>query len=284
MRETLLKLRRELAPLYPKGEIEAIIRIIFEHLKGWSPVDIVMHGDTELSPFIKGKVDAILERLRNHEPIQYITGEALFYGLHLSVNPSVLIPRPETEELAELVLKHCGEHPDLEIMDAGTGSGCIAIALARNLKFPQITAIDISPEALGVAEKNARQLKCRIKFRQTDILTLREEPSRWDVIVSNPPYICTSERALMEANVLDYEPDTALFVPDNDPLRFYRPLVRYGEVSLKPGGALFFEINPIYADDLVRLLDESGYADVQTHRDIYGKIRFTSAIRPYTDD
>ena len=193
MKETIKMLRDSLAQIYPKGEAEAIIRIIFEYLKGWSPVDIAIHGDEELSPFIRGKVNGILERLKENEPIQYVVGQARFYGLDFKVTRDTLIPRPETEELVELVLKHCDGRADLRVLDAGTGSGCIALALARNLRFPQITAIDISEGALAVARENAARLKCRVSFRKADILKLSPCRDSWDVIVSNPPYICMSE-------------------------------------------------------------------------------------------
>ena len=284
MKETIKMLRDSLAQIYPKGEAEAIIRIIFEYLKGWSPVDIAIHGDEELSPFIRGKVNVILERLKENEPIQYVVGQARFYGLDFKVTRDTLIPRPETEELVELVLKHCDGRADLRVLDAGTGSGCIALALARNLRFPQITAIDISEGALAVARENAARLKCRVSFRKADILKLSPCRDSWDVIVSNPPYICMSEKVGMEANVLDYEPYNALFVPDNDPMRFYTPLAQYARQSLMPEGALFFEINPLHAGQLCDMLGSLGFAGVTAHNDIHGRLRFVSAINQDTDE
>lgn len=280
MKETLAKLRRDLRRIYSDGEAEAIIRLIFEHLKSWTPVDIVLNEDKPLSDFMKGKVDAILARLMNHEPIQYITGQARFYGLDLKVAPGVLIPRPETEELVELIVRDADGKADLRVLDAGTGSGCIAIALARNLRFPQITAIDMSAEAIEIASENARNLKCRISFRLQDMLSLPADVDKWDIIVSNPPYICESEAKDMEANVLDYEPRGALFVPDNDPLRFYRALSGYAIKALAPSGRLYFEINPLHVDSLINLLTEQGFVNVLTHTDISGRKRFVSAMRP----
>ena len=280
MRETLAAMRSRLLKIYPKGESEAIIRLIFDNLKGWSPVDIVLNEDKPLSEFMRGKVDAILNRLEAHEPIQYILGQARFYGLEFKVNPSVLIPRPETEELVDMIVRAYGGKSDLDILDAGTGSGCIAIALARNLRFPEITAIDISDEALALARENAKTLRCNINFRHQDILNLPSDHNVWDIIVSNPPYIAVSEASAMEPNVLDNEPHQALFVPDADPLRFYRALARYGKDALKPKGSIFFEINPLFADRLLQLLATEGYVHIEATRDIHGRLRFVNAQRP----
>lgn len=277
-------MRRSLEKIYPKGESEAIIRLIFECLKGWTPVEIVLHEDQPLSDFIKSKIDQILDRLKTHEPIQYILGHARFYGIDFKVTPDVLIPRPETEELVDLIVKHCGQTPDLRILDAGTGSGCIAITLSRYLKFPQITAIDISEPALVVAKENAKTLKSNVRFKHADILSLPPESDRWDVIVSNPPYICDSEATAMESNVLDYEPHSALFVPDDDPLRFYTSLAQYASRALEPEGMLFFEINPIHADSLSDMLLTSGFSSICQYRDMQGHIRFVSAKKVRDDD
>ncbi len=276
--------RGRLAAIYPPGEAQAIVRVIFEYLKGWSAVDLALHSDDGLSEFMLGKIGAIEQRLLKHEPIQYITGEASFFGLRLRVTPDTLIPRPETAELVDMALRHCGDRTDLSVLDAGTGSGCIALALARNLRFPQITAIDISEKALEVARDNARRLKCRVDFRQADMLRLPAHREEWDVIVSNPPYVCEREKGAMEANVLDWEPHVALFVPDADPLRFYRALGRYAASALRPGGALFFEINPDYADGLAKMLREQGLEDVTVSRDMEGRLRFASALKPCRDD
>ena len=197
MRFTLRRLRTELSPLYGKREAEAMIRLIFSHLKGWRPVDIVLHEDDTLTDYMHRKVSEILSRLKKHEPLQYILGQARFFGRDLKVTPAVLIPRPETEELVQLALGRLGSRRDLHLLDACTGSGCIAVALARNLPFPEITAIDLSAGALGVARENARALRVKVDFVQTDALSLEEgslpgEP--WDAIVSNPPYIGEMER------------------------------------------------------------------------------------------
>lgn len=276
-------MRRRLRALYPAGEAEAIIRLIFESLKGWSPVDIVMNEDKPLSDFIKGKIEAILERLERHEPIQYILGTARFYGLDLKVCPGVLIPRPETEELVDMIVKRYGDKSDLRVLDACTGSGCIALALARNLKFAHVEGFDLSEEALDVARENAKALKCRVEFSRCDALMLPRDSDRWDIIVSNPPYIVPSEAADMDANVLDYEPHEALFVPQQASLLFYRAMAEYAIKALVPGGSLYFEINPLYAVQLVQLLKDTGFEQVTLYNDIHNRLRFAYAQRPSDD-
>ena len=276
MRDTLRKLREILRPLYGNGETEAIIRIMFHYLKGWNTVDIIMHEDASLSPFIKSEIDAILKRLVKHEPIQYITGEARFHGMEMKVTPDVLIPRPETDELVDIIVSDAGETEDLRVLDIGTGSGCIAIALARSLRFPTVTAVDISDAALAVARENASNLKANISFIKEDILTDSPE-GIFDIIVSNPPYIDESEKSGMEPNVLDYEPKIALFVPDNNPLLFYKRIAEIAVRKLSPAGKLYFEINPRHATELSRYLNDCGFDDVQVIRDSFGKLRFIRA-------
>ena len=256
MRETLAYMRRELGGIYPPREVEALIRIIFEYLKGWDTVELVMHEDKPLSDYIKGKVRDIVARLLRYEPVKYTT------------------------ELVEPIVKQAGGHTDLRVLDAGTGSGCIALALCRNLRFPEVTAVDISPEALEVAARNSPKPKCRISLRREDILSLPRDRELWDIIVSNPPYIDDSEAKDMDANVLYYEPHSALFVPDSDPLRFYRALGLYGIEALTPGGLLYFEINPRHADELRRMLSGFGYSDIEIYQDMQGRRRFICARRP----
>lgn len=280
MRDTLRHLRTSLRSIYPPGEAEAIIRLIFEHLKGWSPVDLALHEQEPLSEFMKGKVEGILVRLMRHEPIQYVTGRARFYGLELAVSPAVLIPRPETEELVEMIVRESEGKPDLRVLDAGTGSGCISVALARNLRFPKVRAIDVSRDALEVARANAKALRCRVDFRKEDMLALPVQEEMWDIIVSNPPYVDRSEAAQMEANVLEHEPYSALFVPDEDPLLFYRALGEYGIRALVPGGRMYLEINPRHARELASMLSGLGYTQVKSHKDIHGRDRFVTACRP----
>lgn len=280
MKQTLQHIKDTLSPIFLQGEINSLIKIIFENLKGYSQVDIIMHGDDELSDYIKGKVQSILTRLLNHEPIQYILGDAYFQGMHLKVTPHTLIPRPETEQLVDIIVEE-NHASDLRVLDIGTGSGAIAIALARALRFAQVDAIDISAEALSVARENAKTLKTRVNFALKDILA-EPAPSAplYDIIVSNPPYITEKERHDMEANVLDYEPHTALFVPDNDPLLFYRAITLYAKSALAPGGRLYFEINQNFGKETEQLLDNNGFTNIAVIKDMYANDRFVSATKP----
>ena len=246
MRETLKKLRDALRPMYGDRETEAIIRIIFHHLKGWSVTEMLIHGQEPLSPFIISEVDKILQRLLKHEPIQYITGEARFHGMEMKVTPDVLIPRPETDELVDIIVGDSGNKEDLKVLDIATGSGCIAIALARNLPFAHVTATDISDGALKVARENASNLRANIDFIHADVFSWPPE-SCFDIIVSNPPYVDESEKKKMEKNVLDYEPASALFVPDDNPLIYYKRIADIAVKSLSDNGRLYFEINPLHA-------------------------------------
>ncbi|MDE6768345.1 MAG: peptide chain release factor N(5)-glutamine methyltransferase [Muribaculaceae bacterium] len=279
MRDTLRHLRSCLRPIYGDRETEAIIRIIFHHLKGWNLTDMLIHEPEPLSPFIKSEIDKILQRLLRHEPIQYITGEARFHGLELHVTPDVLIPRPETAELVDIIADDAKDRTDLKVLDIATGSGCIAIALARTIRFPRLTALDISAAAIKVAQENAHTLKTDISFICADIFKWSSN-DQFDIIVSNPPYIDESEKASMEKNVLDYEPHSALFVADNDPLRFYKRIANLAEDLLVKGGRLYFEINPRHASDLSHLLKAQGYSDVEIIKDSFGKDRFIRATHP----
>lgn len=272
-----------LEPKYGHGEAQAMVRFIFENLKGWSAVDLVIRQEDTLSDFIAGKVSDVVKRLLNDEPIQLIFGVADFYGMKLKVTGATLIPRPETAELVDIIVKD-NRQKDLRVLDAGTGSGCIAIALARNLPFAEVTAIDLSTAALAVAKENAQQLHCQINFKVADILELPKVSlpgAPFDILVSNPPYITVREKADMDRNVLGYEPSSALFVPDDDPLRFYTPLLKAAADGLVvPGGKVYFEINPLYAGDLRQQANRLGFDEVAILRDSYGKNRFLSAVRP----
>lgn len=286
MKETIRLLRARLRPVYGAGESEAMIRMIFGRLKGWRPVDIVLHEDEELTPYMRRKIEEILARLMKHEPLQYILGTARFYGLDLKVTPDVLIPRPETEELVEIVLRSLGSREDLHVLDACTGSGCIAVALARNLRFPHVTAFDVSEPALAVARENAEALKVKVTFCRADALRLSPDTlpgAPWDAIVSNPPYIGGMEKASMEPNVLDYEPHSALFVPEKEPLLFYEALGRYAMKTLREGAGIYFEINPLHAEELESMMRGLGFEHTELIRDMSGKLRFFTARKPMTD-
>ncbi len=276
--------RDRLSAHYPPGEAQALTRIVVEELLHYEPVDVVLHKDSIISPFMQEKIDKVVERLLNDEPVQYIFGKARFCGLEIKVTPDVLIPRPETQELVDCIVKEWGDRSDLSVLDVCTGSGCIAVALARGLKWTDVTAIDISEAALGVARDNVTQLKVNVTLRQGDALAM-ESPAEplWDIIVSNPPYIAENEKRDMEQNVLRYEPHLALFVPDNDPLRFYKAIGRYAAASLRAGGELYFEINPLYRDALVAMLEGEGLVDVESWADAEGRQRFVRAKSPRDD-
>lgn len=274
------RLRDLLTPEYGAGEAEAMTRLIFSALKGWSVTDLLIRADTQLSEFIISEIESILKRLGEGEPIQYILGKARFYGMDFSVNQAVLIPRPETEELVDTIMRENADRKDLRVLDLCTGSGCIAIALARHLPFSQVVAVDISAEALEVARKNSTDLHTSVAFRQQDILDLDSSAltaDTYDIIVSNPPYICEREKTEMERNVLDYEPDIALFVPDDDPLKFYRPIAEIARKTLSDEGKLYLEINPLYHKEIEKMLMAKGFTDVITINDISRRPRFIRA-------
>lgn len=279
---TVDKLQRDLvarlAPRYGEGEAKAMVRLMFHHFKGWNVTDIVINSDVPVSDWLLQSMTRASERVESGEPLQYVLGEARFYGLDLKVSPSVLIPRPETEELVEIIIKE-NTSPDLRVLDVGTGSGAIAVALARNLKFPVITAIDLSPDALKVARENARNLRVKVDFIEADIFTFDPRVDSFDIIVSNPPYIAESEKKDMEANVLMHEPHSALFVPDSDPLVFYRRIALLGLTALAGGGRLYFEINPLFATQLKSELVQMDYSEVEILEDISRKARFIQAVK-----
>ena len=271
---------RKLAQEYDEGEAKAVARMVYEVRYGLTLSDIYIGKDTQLSLDCQTELEEITKRLIEHEPVQYILGQADFCGRTFHVEPGILIPRPETEHLCRLITKHAAiGFPNRTILDIGTGSGCIAITLALDIPNSQVTAWDISPIALRVAKENAEQLGAQVNVVENDMLqqTCQVAP-QWDLIVSNPPYICDSEAEQMEANVLDYEPEIALFVPDDDPLQFYVPIMNYAQSALHPGGELWLETNPLYEEIIEERLLELGF-NVTAHDDQFGKTRFIQAIR-----
>lgn len=273
------KLRQRLAAEYGEHEAEAMVRLIFHSLKGWDTTALIVNGNMEVSEWLESKIEDIMTRLAEHEPLQYVLGEARFYGMDLAVDRSVLIPRPETAELVDMIVREAGEESDLQVLDIGTGSGAIAIALSRNLRFPEVTAIDISADALRVAKNNAERLKARVRFEHRDIFTYEPEPERLDIIVSNPPYIPDEERETMERNVVDYEPGLALFVSDAEPLIYYSRIIEVASRGLKRGGRLYFEINARFGEEMRRLMEDGGFEGVRIERDSYGRDRFAIGVR-----
>ena len=265
------ELWKRLTTVYDDSEAKAVARYLLEIRYGFTMTDILCGKVESLS---EEELMALLNRLLKGEPVQYVTGVAEFGGRRFHVEPGVLIPRPETAELCQWIVSSLHTpHSSLHILDIGTGSGCIACTLAAELPGSKVTAWDISDEALRIAQENAQNIGVNIFFEKADILSISPS-SQWSTIVSNPPYICNKEREGMEQNVLDHEPSLALFVPDEDPLLFYRAITRFAKTALKDGGNLYFEINPLYAQPLEQLMQEEGFCDIRFRYDSFGKQRF----------
>lgn len=276
MNKIVAYIRSRLQPYYTAEEVSALSRIVCCDLLGQAPTDYYLGKDIALSSKKEQELEDILQRLSRFEPLQYIEGRTLFLGREFWVAPGVLIPRPETEELVELMLKEIPA--DARILDVGTGSGCIAISLAKELPDALVTAWDVSPEALSVARANARKLQADVRFVECDVLACQvDEVGLYDVIVSNPPYVTEAEKADMEPNVLQWEPSLALFVPDDDPLRFYRRIAVLGRDMLADGGRLYFEINRAYGREMVEMLRTMGYVGVRVEKDLSQNDRFVIA-------
>lgn len=272
-----------LIPTVEEREARALAFVVLEDAFGLSRTDIYLGKDTAFSEDDTIRLKKILRRLEQGEPVQYVIGTAQFCDLTFRVTPDTLIPRPETEELVGWVASLLPSAAPCSVLDVGTGTGCIAISLAKQFPRAQVTAWDISEGALAVARQNAQANGVTVDFCRTDVLEVVNEsaasaPSSDALyIVSNPPYICERERAEMEAHVLDYEPASALFVPDTDPLLFYRALARLGQ-QLK-AAAVLVEINQAYGQETVEMFQSSGYSNVELRRDIYGKDRMIKAVR-----
>ena len=301
------ELWHRLTHIYDAGEARAIVRWVLDVRFGLSWTDILCGKVTELSAHDQTELEKIMQRLEKGEPVQYIIGVADFFGRQFHVAPGVLIPRPETEELCRWILasdKHgltrtvreiphqsdakvrvSPSQSDAKILDIGTGSGCIAITLALELPDAKVTAWDISDDALRIAADNAKSLGANVTFEHCDVLNISPSSflvppsSKYSLIVSNPPYICEKEKSTMECNVLEHEPHLALFVPDDDPLLFYRAIAQYAIEALKPQGSLFFELNPLYADDLAQMLRMMSYHDISIRQDQFGNPRFLKATK-----
>ena len=269
------QLYQRLAHLYEIREAQAIVRLLLDMRFGLSLADIYAGKVTELSANDTIELEKMMCRLETGEPVQYVLGQAAFHGYIYKVCPGVLIPRPETTELVDWIAQD--NRPDLSVLDIGTGSGCIAVTLALLLQQAKVTAWDISPTALQVATENAQQHHADVNVVEQDALHAPIAGRQWDIIVSNPPYIAEKERGNMAPNVLDYEPSLALFVSDEDPLLFYRAIAEYAMKSLKNEGVLFFEINPVYVNELQALLTNTGFTDVEVRDDQYGKQRMMKA-------
>ena len=267
--------RQRLASLYDAAEASTIARLVYEKRCSLSLADILVGKDKQLSADTYEDLEKTLLRLVESEPVQYVLGFAEFCGREFEVNPSVLIPRPETEELCRLVKPM----KDARILDACTGSGCIAITLAASMENAEVWAFDISEKALEVARRNAKSADKNVHFLQCDALKMEEklDDETFDIIVSNPPYVCEKERISMARNVLEYEPGRALFVPDDNPLLFYTAITRYAARHLRPNGRLYFEINPKYADEIEDFVNLQGFTQTNIISDSFGKSRFVEA-------
>lgn len=279
---TLTDLAKRLTSYYDIQEARGIVRLLLSDLYGMSLTDICVGALGRLTEEQTQQIEDAMLRLEKGEPVQYVTGRAHFCDRTFLVSPSVLIPRPETELLCQLIADNdqaVTGNGEIRVLDMGTGSGCIAITLALSMQNASVEAWDVSAEALNMAKSNAESLGASVSFEQKDILGLDENNVErcYDIIVSNPPYICNKEAAQMEHNVLDFEPHLALFVPDEDPLLFYSAIARFARQALKVGGVLYFEINPLYADALCSMLSSLGFANVTIHVDQFGKQRFISA-------
>ena len=284
MKQIISQISSQLQSAYPEDEARSLAWWIMEELTGKSRTELQFGcKDTAFSSIMQEKSQEIISRLLHFEPIQYIFGHTLWCGLDLLVTPATLIPRPETAELVERINKPTQTLPEgkaLKVLDVGTGSGCIAIALKKAHPSWSVTGIDISPEAIAIARENARRNNVEVNFQVADIFDFNEKNPKYDIVVSNPPYICESEKTSMRPNVLNFEPSTALFVPDSDPLKFYRRIAELFSLPLQGKGrerGLFFEINEVFGEELKQLLDSLGYTDIQIHKDIYGKDRIIEA-------
>lgn len=294
---TYNQLWKRLTVIYNEREAQAIVRTVLDALFGMSLTDICLGKVTQLSADDTTRLEKIMQRLEKSEPVQYVLGAEWFAGRLFDVAPGVLIPRPETEDLVKWtcdeakekekednskeergkeekeVSKKGEEAPHPSILDIGTGSGCIAITVALALPQARVTAWDISTDALTIAAGNAHRLGASVRFEHQDALSAPDDEACWDVIVSNPPYICDRERANMSDNVISYEPELALFVPDSDPLLFYRAIARYASKALKPGGRLLFETNTAYAHEVGQAMADEGFTAIEVRNDCFGKPR-----------
>jgi release factor glutamine methyltransferase len=267
----------KLTPLYDSMEAESFFAIALEELKGWRRTDLALNPDAELSGDEIEKWHAVLAQLEIQKPIQYIFGKAHFYGLEFEVNENTLIPRPETEELVEWIIGENKAKGQISIIDIGTGSGCIAISLAKNLTDSYVSAIDVSEGALATAKRNAEHNKVGVNYILKDILSAENLEQNYDIIVSNPPYVRNLEKEEIKENVLQYEPHLALFVDDNDPLIFYRKIALLAKDWLSPNGRLYFEINQYLGPETARMLEDFGFSNVVLKKDMYGNDRMIGA-------
>lgn len=274
------QLKKKLKDIYPINEISSITKIILEDIFSISKIQSLTNPDMEIPETGEISVDTIIGRLSENEPVQYITGRTEFYNLSFEVNKSVLIPRPETEELVDMIVKENEKFSGLKVLDLGTGSGCIAVCLAKNLKDSEVFGIDISEKAIETAKFNAERNNLSVNFIVSDILNQEIDfPDYFfDIIVSNPPYIRESEIQEMKKNVLDYEPYNALFVKDSNPLIFYQRILKQSSGLLKPGGKVYFEINENLSEELSLLQESKDFTSFEFYKDMFGKYRIAKYL------
>lgn len=270
--------KNELASFYDKSELESMLYILFQHYFGVSKTDVVINKDRKLSESDLLLVIYAVKDLKKYKPLAYIIGEWEFFGLSFFVNKHVLIPRPETEELVQLIINDYDNHPPNNILDIGSGSGCIALSLKHHFKNTTVTAWDVSEEALKVIGKNANNLQLAIELQKVDALSNPDVNVKYDVIVSNPPYIMNKEQTQMHSNVLDYEPHLALFVPNENPLLFYDKISDIAVKHLTKNGSLYVEINEQFGEDVALLFNKKGFNKVEIIKDINGKNRMVRAV------
>ncbi len=277
MLSTFSHIQSELEGFYPETEIKSFSYLIIEKLTGLSRTEIIINKSTIFSESQAHIVEGFIEKLKLYMPIQYILGETEFFGLSFSVNKSVLIPRPETEELVEWICNENNQHTQLDILDIGTGSGCIAISLKNKFSNSNVTGFDISESALKTAYNNAKKNQLEVSFANVDILNDVNINQKWNIIVSNPPYIPEKKKSEISQNVLDYEPHLALFVDDEDPLIFYCKIANFAKSHLKPNGKLYFEIHCDAGKVCTDLLIELGFLCIEIRKDLSGNDRMVRA-------
>jgi len=266
----------QLANLYPKTEIDSMINIIFNHYFKFSKLDAILKPKNRFSESELLKLISISKALKKQKPLQQIIGETIFYDLTIIINENTLIPRPETEELVQLIINENKKNRELTLLDIGTGSGCIALALKSNLPQSIVFAWDISDKALEVAQQNAKNLNLSVQFEKKDILKENVSDKKFDVIVSNPPYIPEGEKKLMSNNVLNFEPHLALFVDSQNPIIFYTTIADFGLKNLNKNGSLYFEINEHFGKEIKLMLEKKGYKKVNIVKDLNEKDRIIS--------
>jgi len=279
MKAGIASIRKELAGIYSVEEIDSLIFLILGKVKGYSRTQVLLASDENLTAEELDEINQIVFRLKKNEPIQYILGETEFYGLPFYTVSGVLIPRPETEELVQWIIQE-NQHTEPTILDIGTGSGCIAVSLRKNIPKSTVLACDISPVCIKTTRLNAELNHTEVSVFEYDILNNSPETDfpELDIIVSNPPYVRETEKKLMDKNVLDYEPELALFVSDTEPLVFYTRIADFAQIHLKNGGRIYFEINEAFGNECLEMLQERCFSEIILKRDIHDKNRMIRAV------